>query len=171
MENFIGEIRPIAFAYAPRGWAFCAGQTMSISQNAALFSLLGTTFGGDGVTTFRLPDLQGRIPLGTGNGYIQGQKGGTENVSLTVNQMPAHTHDMNATVNVAEEAVESSPTNHYPAAGANQQFTTAASAQMAASVAQLAVQPAGGSQPHENRQPFQAINYIIALNGIFPSRP
>lgn len=171
MENFIGEIRPIAFSYAPRGWLFCAGQILAINQNQALFSLLGTTFGGDGATTFRLPDLQGRIPIGTGNGYNQGQTGGAENASLTVNQMPTHIHDINATINVAAEAVEIGPTGQYPAAGANQQFTTAASGQMAPTVAQLVVQPAGGSQPHENRQPFQVINYIIALNGIYPSRP
>jgi microcystin-dependent protein len=173
-EPYLGEIRPIAISYAPKGWAFCTGQLLPIAQNQALFSLLGTTFGGNGQTTFGLPDLRGRIPVGTGalpggNPYIQGQQGGQENVTLTTAQIPAHTHTVTGTLQTSDSPEADTPVNNFPAAFGRKQFTDgAANAPMATLAGTTG--SAGGSQPHSNRQPYLAINYVIALVGIYPSR-
>jgi microcystin-dependent protein len=168
-EPFIGEIRMVGFNFAPVGWAMCNGQTMDISQNAALFSLIGTTYGGDGQTTFNLPDLQGRFPIhqGTGNGlspYVIGQRAGTENVTLAANQIPSHTH-VPACLSTAGD--QGSPGGNFWAASAQQLYSDQAPA-----VAMHAglIQPAGGGQPHNNMNPLLVITFIIALFGIFPSR-
>jgi microcystin-dependent protein len=171
-QPFIGEIRMFGGNFAPVGWALCEGQIQQISQNSALFNLIGTTYGGDGVNTFALPDLRGRVPNHQGQSagtsvYVIGEISGVENVTLTGLQLPAHTH----TANAAAIGNTDTPVNHYPAAdpaGNVVQFkaNTAANATMNGS----AIATAGGNQPHSNLQPLLAVNYIIALFGIFPSR-
>jgi microcystin-dependent protein len=168
-DPFIGEIRIVAFSFPPLGWADCDGQLLSIAQNDALFSLLGTTFGGDGQTTFALPDFRGRTLVGTGNTYTLGQPDGVENVTLTQGQMPTHTHTMGADTDAG--GVTSDPTQGVYATLAN-----AAKADKAygsppnAAAAPGMLQPFGGSQPHENRMPFLCMRVCIALEGIFPPR-
>jgi microcystin-dependent protein len=164
---YIGELRIFAGNFAPRDWAFCDGRTLSISQYDTLFALLGTTYGGDGVTTFQLPDLRGRIPLHTGTDpsgitYVLGQRAGTESVTLMQNQLPGHNH----IVMGASAGGPPDPTGR--TYGSGQQLFSAAAPSVAMSPNMI--QPAGGSTPHENRMPYQCINYIIALYGIFPSR-
>lgn len=169
MEPFIGTIMFFGFNFAPRGWAKCQGQLLAISQNTALFSLLGTQYGGDGRTTFALPDLQGRVPIGEGQGpglppYSIGQTGGAPAVTLISTQIPAHTHGINA----AASATSKVPMNNLPAATAGgSSYGPTVSGAMASNM----VQPAGGGQPHENMQPYLVGNWCIALEGIFPSRP
>jgi microcystin-dependent protein len=171
MSNpFLGEIRMFGGNFAPRGWAFCDGQIMSISQNTALFSLLGTFYGGDGRTTFALPDLRGRVPIQQGQGvglslYDLGQIGGEENLTLTAAQMPAHHHNFVSTANPGLDSpansVLGSPTsgaNLYAPSGPNGTMNAAANA------------PVGGSQPHPNLMPYLCTSFIIALQGVFPSR-
>lgn len=180
MEPFLGQIMMVGFNFAPRGWAFCHGQLLSIAQNTALFSLLGTTYGGDGRTTFALPDLRGRCAVGMGQGpglsnYTQGERAGQENVTLISTQMPTHTHLLSAS---SANGTVSDPTN---AVIANNQVTIERgntvpgsafnSGPANATMNPQAIHQAGGNQPHENRQPYIAMNYIIALEGIFPSRP
>lgn len=173
MEPFIGQIQAFGFNFAPRGWALCNGQLLDISQNQALFSLLGTMYGGDGRTTFGLPDLRGRTLVGTGQGpglspIQQGDRGGTESVHLTVANIPSHTH----TVSVG--ASDSDATSDEPSAGAR--LGTASSqiyvggAPVSVSLAADATTATGGNQPFLNREPFLGINYCIALVGIYPSR-
>lgn len=166
---FIGEIRMVGFNFPPQGWAFCDGQLLGIAQNTALFSLLGTTYGGDGRTTFGLPDLRGRVPLHHGGGsgpglspYSLGQNGGFETVTLTAAQMPSHSHSQPCS---SDDPNAGSPVNNVPAAVANPVYANTANSAMAVTGA------VGGSQPHENRQPYLAINFCIALQGIFPSSP
>jgi microcystin-dependent protein len=164
---YLGEIRMVGFYFAPMGWAFCDGALLSIADNDALFALLGTTYGGDGINTFALPDLRGRIPLhiGTGGGgtYGLGQTGGTEGVTLTVQQMPAHQHIPNG----ATAGSLNSPTNTVWAGWTGAQFIDqTANGMMNAA----AIGSAGGSQPHNNLPPFLAINFVIALAGIFPTQ-
>ena len=174
-EPFIGEISIFAGNFAPRGWALCDGQLLSISQNSALFSLLGTTYGGDGRTTFGLPDLRGRVPMHPGNGpgltpRSLGEKGGVEDVNLTINQMPSHSHHASGIV----RAYNGDPDSESPdeTVLANGQFYSSQSpdANMHADSVQMTVDNSGGSQPHTNIQPYQCVNYIIALEGIYPSR-
>ena len=171
MDPFIAEIKMFAGNFAPRGWAFCQGQLLPINQNQALFSLLGTIYGGDGRTTFALPDLRGRTAIGPGNGpglstYREGQNGGVEYVTLTANQMPSHNHRINAVTTVGNSTT---PTNHLLADSAafDDEFSNATANTMMSSTM---VTNTGGNQSHENRQPFLAIYYIIALQGVFPSR-
>lgn len=166
---FIGDIRMFAGNFAPRGWLFCNGQLLPINQNQALFALLGTTYGGNGTTTFQLPNLQGRVPVDDGNGaglppVALGQAGGAENVTLTVAQMPVHTHQLNALSSAGTQAgpgggvwASASP-GRYSAGAPNVQMNPAA------------VGLAGSSQPHSNMIPYLAVSFIIALQGIFPSR-
>lgn len=171
MDPFLGQISLLAFNYAPKGWAQCNGQIMSISQNTALFSLLGTVYGGDGVTTFALPDLRGRVAINQGQGpglstYLIGQAAGVETVTLNTTELPAHAHPAqlhasNAGVNQEE------PQNHLP--GETAIYTDGAANQIM-NAASVTVGPTGGNQPHENRQPLITLNYCIALNGIYPSR-
>lgn len=170
-EPFVGEIRMFAGNFAPRGWAFCDGQLLAASQNDALFSLLGTIYGGDGRTTFGLPDMRGRIPIhaGSGPGLSQrrlGAKGGAENVTLTVNQLPSHGHnlsvstDTGTSVNPGDEVLAANPNIRVwrPTSAPGENMNTAA------------VTSVGGSRRHTNLQPFLCINFIIALVGIYPSR-
>jgi microcystin-dependent protein len=164
-EPYLGEIRIFGFNFNPQGWASCSGQIMSIAQNTALFSLLGTQYGGNGVQTFALPDLQGRVPVGQGNGpglspYVIGEVTGVENVTLNSNQMPIHVHQQPVT-NAAASATR--PHNAVPAAGGSYAAASDGGAFLATS-------PAGGSQPFTILQPLLVINYCIALVGIFPSR-
>jgi microcystin-dependent protein len=169
-EPFIGEIRMFSGNFAPRGWAFCNGQLMPISQNTALFSLLGTIYGGDGRSTFALPDLRGRVPLHAGQGsglsdYPLGSRGGSEQVALTVEQLPAHSHALLAS---DSEGNQRSPANHALATPEESLIYSAAEPTVA--MAKGAIAPTGNGQPHENRPPYLAVNYIIALFGIFPAR-
>jgi microcystin-dependent protein len=165
-QPFIGEIKLVGFNFAPVGYAMCAGQLMAISQNTALFSLLGTTYGGDGITTFALPDLRGRAAfhMGTlagGGSYALGQVGGAEQVTLTGAQLPSHTHAMLAQ---AGGASASAASGAVPASGGPNLYAVTAGAGMSATGS------AGGNQPHDNMAPFLTMNFVIALVGIFPSR-
>ena len=160
---FIAEIRMVAFDFAPRGWAFCNGQLLPINQNQALFSILGTTYGGNGQTTFALPDLRGRSPVHPGNQVILGQSAGEENHTLISSEMPAHTHPAKGD---AADASVSSPTGNVWAASTNNPFSSAPDT--ALNPASLSA--TGGSQPHPNQQPYLVVNFVIALAGIFPSR-
>ncbi len=179
MEPFLGQIMMFGFNFAPRGWAFCNGQIMPINQNQALFSLLGTTYGGDGRTTFALPDLRGRIAMqhGTGSGlspHPLGQRSGAENLTLNVNQMPSHTHAATSTVNIAvsdedgttNEAagnkLANTVNNNYGSGGTN--------GELAGATGQTTNANTGGNQAFSNVQPFLAVNFSIAIQGLFPSR-
>jgi microcystin-dependent protein len=164
-EPFLGSIILFGGNFAPRGWAFCNGQILAISQNTALFSLLGTTYGGNGQTTFALPDLRGRAPIHFGQGpglqnYALGEVGGEEAVTLTAPQLPSHTHAQPATNG---QETTNRPNNALPARGGVYSNESDGSAFHPTSAA-------GGGQPHDNRSPFLTLNYIIALEGIFPSR-
>jgi microcystin-dependent protein len=166
VDPFIGEIKFVAFNFAPKGWAPCAGQLLPINQNQALFALLGTTYGGNGQTTFALPDLRGRVAVGagqaeTGTTYDLGSAGGTETTKLTVGQLPAHTHAVAATSNAA---TKTNPSSNFPAGGGA--YSTAHNVQMNATM----IGKRGGGQAHENQQPYLSLEYIIALEGIFPSQ-
>lgn len=168
-EPFLGEIKPVGFNFAPHGHAMCQGQVLPISQNTALFSLLGTNFGGNGTSNFALPDLRGRIPLSSGQGpglssYQLGEVGGVASVSLTAPQLPSHTHNV---VGSSAASTSLSPSGTFPGPAARKVYTPASTGQFAVD----AVIPTGGGQPHENMQPFLSINYIIAMVGIFPARP
>jgi microcystin-dependent protein len=162
-EQFLGEIRIVAFNYPPKGWAFCNGQTMAINQNQALFSLLGTMYGGNGITTFQLPNFQGRVPLHVGQGFQEGQNGGQESHTLTISEMPAHYHQVSASSNPGSQP---SPAGAFATDTGRNLYAASANSGMASQ----AVTPAGGSQPHENRSPFLVLNFCIALTGIFPSQ-
>lgn len=166
---FVGEIRMTGFTFAPSGWAFCDGSLMLISNNTVLFQLIGTTYGGDGVNTFALPDLRGRIPihagaLSGGQNYILGEAGGVETVTLTTNQIPAHNH----LVQAGSYGNNDSPAGNFFAASAT--VDQYAPAPPSVSLNPGAIQATGGNQPHENRPPFLTINFIISLFGIFPSQ-
>lgn len=172
-DPFMGEIRMFGGTFAPVGWAFCAGQTLSIAQYEALFTLLGTTYGGDGVTTFNLPDLRGRIPLhqGTapgGSQRVMGEAGGAEQVAVTVAQMPAHTHAASAQ---SGNGTQAGPGNGVWARELDANLKPFSATQTPSGTMNAAcVGAVGGSQPHENRMPFLAVNFIIALEGIYPSQ-
>lgn len=185
MEPFIGQIIMFAGNFAPRGWAFCDGQLIAISQNEALFSILGTTYGGDGRTTFGLPDLRGRAPIGprTGPGlstYALGQRGGVETVTLSVNQIPSHNHIASTTASLFGQSASGDEDSIGPdvvlasGSGTSSEVYSlkGANTKMGDSsiVAKTTVLNQGGSQWHTNIQPFLGINYIIALQGVFPSR-
>jgi len=171
-DQFVAEIRIVGFNFPPRGWATCAGQLLPISQNTALFSLVGTYYGGDGRSTFGLPNLQGRVPIGNGQGpglsdRVLGEEGGVETVTLLASEIPAHTHAIGV---VSAKANKQSPVGNYfatDATGKTKEYSSnAPNAAMAASV----LQPVGSSQPHSNLQPTLVVNYVIALQGIFPPR-
>jgi microcystin-dependent protein len=171
-DCFVGQISLFAFDYAPKNWAQCNGQSMAISQNQALFNLIGTTYGGDGITTFALPDLRGRVPIGQGRtpqlGDMQiGQIGGSESVTLTTPNLPPHTHTLTATTQVANRRI---PTGRALATDTSTNAEYYASPGQVTTLSPSAIGPAGESQPHENRQPFLTVNYCIALMGLFPSR-
>ncbi|MDD9945570.1 MAG: tail fiber protein [Myxococcales bacterium] len=171
-DPFVGEVRMFGGNFAPRGWAFCDGQLLAVSQNDALFSLLGTLYGGDGRTTFGLPDMRGRLPVHAGDGpglqpINMGQKAGVEKVTLQVSQLPSHRHTMRASNDVADESTPSSAV--VPAQVDTVQLYRAETSPNA-TFATRAVADAGGSQPHSNLQPFLCVHFIIALLGVYPSR-
>lgn len=163
-QPFLGEIKIISWNFAPKGWAFCNGQLLPINQNQALFSILGTTYGGDGRVNFALPDFRGRIPIHQGGGFLEGQAGGEEFHTVSQSEMPAHMHFLQATktapttatfqgnlLGLASGGIYGNPSGLTP-------------------IVPTTISNVGGSQPHENRQPFLVLNFIIALIGIFPSR-
>ena len=160
---YLGEIKVISWNFAPKGWAFCNGQLMAINQNQALFAILGTTYGGDGQTTFNLPDLRGRIPIHMGSSYVLGQAGGTEAVTLTVSQLPSHAHVPQASSSPGSAA---SPSGNVWAQSNLSQFTTSAPG---SSMDPGASGAAGGSSAHDNMMPFLVISFIISLYGIYPT--
>ena len=162
-QPYVGEIRMFAGNFAPAGWMFCEGQLLPISENETLFNLIGTTYGGDGQSTFALPDLRGRIPLHQGNGFILAETGGAEEITLTVNQIPAHSHNMLASIDIP--TVNTMQNN----------LTGQAAAKIyrgggpGSPISPQAVSTIGGSQPHTNFQPYLCVDFIISLFGIFPS--
>jgi microcystin-dependent protein len=162
-EPFLSEIRIMSFNFPPKGWALCNGQLLPINQNQALFSLLGTTYGGDGRVNFALPNLQGNTPMHAGNGHTLGEKGGEQSHTLSIAELPAHTHVLNASSTPANTNV---PTGAY--VGSVNNAYTAPGNLVALSPASVANQ--GGSQAHLNMQPFLVLNFCIALQGIFPSQ-
>jgi len=169
-EPYVGEIRMFAGNFAPNGWMFCEGQSMPISENEVLFQLIGTTYGGDGEETFNLPNLASRVPIHMGTGpdgttYQIGELAGTEQETLTVQQIPSHTHSLTASTSPSQDA---SPDGKVfgQSASIDWYIEDVTSANMAST----AIGPAGGSQPHENTQPFLCINYIISLFGVFPTQ-
>jgi microcystin-dependent protein len=170
MDPYIGEIRIFAGSYAPAGWAFCDGSQVAVSDNEALFTLIGTTYGGDGQTYFKLPDLRGRVPVhqGTGQGLSArslGEQGGLESVPLTTNQIPSHNHPFLATT---ANGFQASPAANVVAQGPQIKLYIEDAPDVSLPAVVLA--PAGGNQPHSNLQPFIAINYIISLFGIYPQQ-
>jgi microcystin-dependent protein len=170
-DPFIAEVRIVGFNFAPRGWAFCNGQLLPITQNTALFSLLGTNYGGNGTTTFALPNLQGRSPMHAGQGpglseRTLGESGGSAAVTLVASQVPAHTHALQASA-TASTGTPSGTVALASNAGAS--IYRSPTGQVA--MADAALAPAGSGLPHNNRQPYLAMSFIIALQGIFPPRP
>ena len=171
MDPFVAEIRIFPFNFAPRGWAFCDGQILPLSQNTALFSLLGTTYGGDGQSNFALPDLQGNAPMHPGQGpglslHDLGESGGSETVSLLESEIPSHNHAISAS---NSDANSQSPAGQRFAGGVGGVafYDTAAPAR---NFADQALAPAGGDQPHNNMQPYLTLNFCIALQGVYPPR-
>lgn len=165
-QPYVGEIRMFAGNFNPGGWMFCEGQLLPISDYETLFQLIGTTYGGDGVSTFGLPDLRGRLPIHQGNSFILAQRGGAESVTLTVEQMPGHSHALlassgNALLASASGNLLAQTPTHTP-------YISGASAN--ASLAANSVSSAGGNQPHDNFQPYLCVDFIISLYGIFPSQ-
>jgi microcystin-dependent protein len=165
-EPFLGEIKIMSFGFPPKGWAMCNGQLLPINQNQALFSVLGTTYGGDGRVNFGLPNLQGRTPIHTGNGHTLGERGGEQTHTISISEVPTHTHTASA-ANVA--ATSNAPSNARmisQSVGANM-YAAASNLQ---AMAPQALATVGGSQPHQNMQPYLTLNLCIALQGIFPSQ-
>jgi microcystin-dependent protein len=165
MSNpYVGEIRMFAGNFAPVGWALCQGQLLPISENETLFNLIGTTYGGDGQTTFALPDLQSRIPVHTGSSFVLGQSAGEEQVALTTQQIPAHSHAVSVSTG---SGTQSSPGGNILAGSATVALYNGNSPNQ--SLSAQTVLSVGGSQPHDNMQPFLVLNYIISLFGVYPS--
>jgi microcystin-dependent protein len=163
-EPFLSEIKVVSFNFPPKGWAFCNGQLLPINQNQALFALLGTRYGGNGQTTFALPNLRGCVPIHMGNGHILGEKAGSTSVTVTQTQMPTHTHPLMGSSNSANTTAD--PTNAF-LAPVNAGYGSPASL---TTLSPQTVTSVGGSQPHNNMMPYLALNFIIALQGIFPSQ-
>jgi microcystin-dependent protein len=163
-QPYVGEIRMFAGNFAPAGWMFCEGQLLPISENETLFQLIGTTYGGDGQSTFALPDLRGRIPIHQGNGFILAETGGAEEITLTVNQIPAHGHPLIATIN---QASGTDPSNNLLAKPDKNLYRPEPSSMV--QLAATSISPVGGSQPHTNFQPYLCVDFIISLFGLFPS--
>jgi microcystin-dependent protein len=162
-QPYVGEIRMFAGNFAPAGWMFCEGQLLPISENETLFQLIGTTYGGDGENTFALPDLRGRLPVHQGNNFVLAETGGAEEVTLTVDQLPAHSHAW-----LASEAGASAvtPLNNVPAEASKRFYVVPTTV---AAMAPPGLTGTGGSQPHTNFQPYLCVDFIISLFGIFPS--
>jgi microcystin-dependent protein len=165
-QPYVGEIRMFAGNFAPAGWMFCEGQLLPISENETLFQLIGTTYGGDGESTFALPDMRGRIPIHQGNSFILAETGGAEEITLTVNQIPAHNHAMLAN---GESSGGTSPDGSFLARNASADFYTNDTSGGLSQMNPVTVGPVGGSQPHTNFQPYLCVDFIISLFGIFPS--
>ncbi|MEO8379357.1 MAG: tail fiber protein [Acidobacteriota bacterium] len=165
-QPYVGEIRMFAGNFAPAGWMFCEGQLLPISENETLFQLIGTTYGGDGQSTFALPDLRGRIPIHQGNGFILAETGGVEEVTLSVNQIPAHSHPALCTGDLANVAA---PTNNVLAAPADVNTLPYGTDAPIGAMSPQSISSVGGSQPHTNFQPYLCVDFIISLFGIFPS--
>jgi microcystin-dependent protein len=165
-DPFLSEIKIFSFDFPPKGWAFCSGQLLPINQNQALFALLGTNYGGNGRTTFALPDLRDRVPIHIGNGHVIGERGGEAAHTLTQAEMPTHTHLVNA---ANTTATDSSPTSNLVLAPSTPQNLYAQASNFVA-MNPASITAVGGSQPHLNQQPFLTLNFCIALQGIFPSR-
>lgn len=168
-EPFLSEIKIVSFNFPPKGWAACNGQILPINQNQALFSLLGTTYGGNGQTTFALPNLKGRVPIHMGDGHTLGETAGASSVTITLNQLPQHVHPVTVTTVQANTTDGNVPTNQKLLAASNGDSLWKAPANLQA-MNPAAVGNVGGSQAHENRMPLLVLNFIIALQGIFPSR-
>lgn len=162
-EPFLGEIKIISWNFPPKGWAFCNGSLLPINQNQALFSVLGTTYGGDGRQTFGLPNLQGRTPFHVGNGIVLGEMGGETTHTLNISELPSHTHV--PTGSLTNPPTSATPANNLWAPNNNNPYTTNPSVAMNPAC----ILPVGGNQPHENMSPYLVLNFIIALQGIFPS--
>lgn len=178
MENYIGEIRVFAGNYAPADWAFCNGQLLTISDNEALFQLIGTTYGGDGMNNFAVPSLQSRVAVGQGSGtglapYSMGSMAGVESVTLTANQLAVHQHPFAGALNVMiDGSAQNAPTGAFFGDQAGNNYAPGASGKtLAPNAISGQFTPAGGNQAHANIQPVLALNYIIALTGIYPSQP
>jgi microcystin-dependent protein len=176
MDPFVAEIRIFPFNFAPKGWAFCDGQLMPLSQNTALFSLLGTVYGGDGKSTFALPDLQGSVPMHPGNfgpgpGLSQhslGEMGGSETVTLLDSEMPVHTHTVMSVATTFGANTNVPTGNAFAESAQGNAYTPAANL---VQMSEEALTPVGGDQPHNNMQPYLTLNFCIALQGVFPARP
>ena len=160
---FLGEIKIVSFNFAPKGWALCNGQLLPINQNQALFALLGTTYGGDGRVNFALPDLRGRVPMHFGAGFVLGERAGEENHTLTLPEMPAHSHPVTGSSNPADQGTCQ---NNFWAYTSSNAYSSTVDSQMAPSI----VNSLGGDQPHTNLSPYLTLNFCIALQGIFPSQ-
>ena len=163
-QPYVGEIRMFAGNFAPAGWMFCEGQLLPISENETLFNLIGTTYGGDGQSTFALPELRGRIPIHQGNGFILAETGGAEEITLTIQQIPAHSHALLAST---APGTQNAPSNNVTAASPSVTLYTGDVTD--SNMAPSAVGTTGGSQPHTNFQPYLCIDFIISLFGLFPS--
>jgi microcystin-dependent protein len=163
-QPYVGEIRMFAGNFAPAGWMFCDGQLLPIAENETLFQLIGTTYGGDGQSTFALPDLRGRLPLHVGSGFILAETGGVETVTLAAQQIPAHSHGF---LGSSSTATDANPANNVVAQAST--FFPYLNATPSAAMAPQSISATGGSQPHDNFQPFLCISFIISLFGIFPS--
>ena len=163
-QPYVGEIRMFAGNFAPAGWMFCEGQLLPISENETLFQLIGTTYGGDGQSTFALPDLRGRVPIHIGNGFILAEQGGAEEITLTVQQIPAHSHPLIGSSSTGSTSI---PENGFLAKSTSNTPYTPFSPDK--NLRANSISPAGGSQPHTNFQPYLCISFIISLFGIFPS--
>lgn len=166
-QPYVGEIRMFAGNFAPAGWAFCSGQQLPISEHETLFQLLGTSYGGDGASTFALPNMQGRLPLHQGNSFMLAETGGVEEVTLSVQQIPPHQH---VPLAAAVSGTSASPQGNVLARWADTPYALAADSPAPVALAPAAVDPTGGSQPHTNMPPYLAVSFIISLFGIFPSQ-
>ena len=165
---YVGELRMFGGNFAPAGWAFCNGQSLPISENEVLFQLIGTTYGGDGEETFNLPNLQGRVPIHQGPGFQIGESGGVPSVTLTSQQMPTHGHVLQgSTATASGTNPQNSVFAHLPDAGVQSAYGSTAPF---GAIDSSSVSPVGGSQPHDNMQPYLAVNFIISLFGIFPQQ-
>jgi microcystin-dependent protein len=166
-QPYVGEIRMFAGNFAPAGWMFCEGQLLAISENDTLFNLIGTTYGGDGQSTFALPDLRGRLPIHQGSGFTLAENGGAEQLTLTVNQIPAHTHAFLASASTASSAI---PASQLPAITQAATITPYGTDAPLVQLSPNSLGSTGGSQPHNNFQPYLCVDFIISLFGIFPSQ-